>query len=124
MDRRPPVRVLIGVGLVAGCALAQQVLLTRMFSEVLFYHFTFLAISLALLGTGAGGIAIYLWPRFFDRWPLEGSLAGWSALFAASLIVTPSLLVRLDYSYANSITLRFALDLGLACLLALLPFLS
>ncbi|HEY1636302.1 MAG TPA: hypothetical protein VGF64_16205 [Acidimicrobiales bacterium] len=124
MDHRPPIRVLIGVGLVAGCALAQQVLLTRMFSAVLFYHFTFLAISLALLGTGAGGIAIYLWPRFFDRWPLERSLAGWSALFAALLIVTPTLLVRLNYSYNNSITLHFVLNFGLACVLALLPFLS
>ena len=124
MDHRPPVRVLIGVGLVAGCALAQQVLLTRMFSAVLFYHFTFLAISLALLGTGAGGIAIYLWPRFFDRWPLERSLAGWSALFAALLIVTPTLLVRLNYNYNNSITLHFVLNFGLACVLALLPFLG
>ena len=89
MDRRPRVRVLIGVGLVAGCTLAQQVLLTRMLSAVLFYHFTFLAISLALLGKGAGGITIYRWPRFYDRWPLERTLAGWSALFAATLIVTP-----------------------------------
>src|SRR5205085_5080368 len=120
----PRVRVLIGVGLVAGCTLAQQVLLTRMLSAVLFYHFTFLAISLALLGTGAGGIVIYLWPRFFDRWPLERSLAGWSALFAVSLIVTPSLLVRLNYTYTNSVTPRFVLNFGLACLLALLPFLS
>jgi hypothetical protein len=123
MDRRPPFRVLIGVGLVAGCALAQQVLLTRMFSAVLFYHFTFLAISLALLGTGAGGIAIYLWPRLFDRRPLEQSLARWSALFAVLLIVTPTLLVRLNYSYNNSITLHFVLNFGLACVLALLPFL-
>jgi Spermine/spermidine synthase domain len=123
MTSRPPFRVLVGVGLVAGCGLAQQVLLTRLFSAVLFYHFTFLAISLALLGTGAGGIAIYLWPRFFDRRPLEQSLARWTALFAALLVLTPLLLVRLDYTYGQSLSVRFVLNFGLACVLALLPFL-
>ncbi len=51
---RPALRTLAGIALVAGCTLALQVLLTRLFSAVLFYHFGFLAISLALLGIGAG----------------------------------------------------------------------
>ena len=50
--------MLLGVGLVAGSTLALQVLLTRVFATVLLYHFGFLAISLALLGTGAGAVAI------------------------------------------------------------------
>jgi hypothetical protein len=54
MERGLPVRVGFGVGLVAGCVLALQVLLTRFFSASLFYHFSFLSISLALLGGGAG----------------------------------------------------------------------
>lgn len=45
---------LIAVGLVAGATLAYQVVLTRLFSAVLPYHFSFLAISIALLGTGGG----------------------------------------------------------------------
>ena len=40
----------MAVGLVAGIVLALQVLLTRLFSAALFYHFSFLSISLALLG--------------------------------------------------------------------------
>ena len=52
---RPPLRVLLGVGLVAGSTLALQVLLTRVFAAVLYYHFGFLAISLALLGRRRGG---------------------------------------------------------------------
>ena len=58
MTDRLPVRVGLGVGLVAGCVLALQVLLTRLFSAALFYHFSFLSISLALLGAGAGAIAV------------------------------------------------------------------
>ncbi len=60
-DRLPP-RVGFGIGLVAGCVLALQVLVTRLFSAELFYHFSFLAISLALLGAGAGAIAVYVRP--------------------------------------------------------------
>ena len=62
LDRRPSLAVLFGVGLVAGSTLALQVLLTRVFAAVLFYHFGFLAISLALLGVGAGAILIYVRP--------------------------------------------------------------
>ncbi len=37
-----------------------ELALTRLFSVVLFYHFAFLAISIALLGLGAGGVFAYL----------------------------------------------------------------
>lgn len=41
-------------------ALLLELALTRLFSVVLFYHFAFLAISIALLGLGAGGVFAYL----------------------------------------------------------------
>src|SRR5258707_308159 len=34
--------------------------LTRIFSVVFYYHFAFLAISIALFGLGAGGVSSYL----------------------------------------------------------------
>ena len=74
----PPLRVLLGIALIAGGTLALQVLLTRLFSAVLFYHFGFLAISLALLGIGAGALVIYVRPGIVDRSPVERLLA-WSA---------------------------------------------
>src|SRR4029079_16874979 len=74
-----PLRVGVGVALVAGSVLALQVLLTRLFSAALYYHFTFLSISLALLGAGAGAIAVYVRPGWFERRRLEDELAWWSA---------------------------------------------
>ena len=56
MPERALLRAALGVGLVAGSTLALQVLLTRVFAAVLYYHFGFMAISLALLGVGAGAI--------------------------------------------------------------------
>ena len=122
MSTRPAVRALVGIGLVAGCALALQVLLTRLFSAVLFYHFGFLAISLALLGTGVGGLLLYVRPQWFARQPLTQQLSRWSLLLAGLLVLVPFVLVRLDYHFSGSVTSGFALNLGAACLLAALPF--
>src|SRR4029078_6101560 len=97
VTERLPLRVGTGVGLGAGCVLAVQVLLTRLFSATLFYHFTFLAISLALLGAGAGAILVYVVPRWFEG-PIRDQLVRWSVAFAALLIVIPLLIVRLHFA--------------------------
>ncbi len=49
-----------GLALTSFAALLLELALTRLFSVVLFYHFAFLAISIALLGLGAGGVFAYL----------------------------------------------------------------
>jgi len=49
-----------GVALSSFAALLLELSLTRLFSVVLFYHFAFLAISIALLGLGAGGVFAHL----------------------------------------------------------------
>ena len=56
----PEHTILIGLGLTSFAALLLELALTRLFSVVLFYHFAFLAISIALLGLGAGGVFAYL----------------------------------------------------------------
>src|ERR1700756_1386935 len=52
--------LLAGVALGSFAALLLELALTRLFSVVLFYHFAFLAISIALLGLGAGGVFAYV----------------------------------------------------------------
>jgi hypothetical protein len=51
---------LAGVALASFASLLLELALTRLFSVILFYHFAFLAISIALLGLGAGGVFAYL----------------------------------------------------------------
>jgi len=60
-DPSPDRVLLAGVALTSFAALLLELALTRLFSVVLFYHFAFLAISIALLGLGAGGVGAYLW---------------------------------------------------------------
>jgi spermidine synthase len=56
----PQRTLLSGLALCSFSALLLELALTRLFSVVLFYHFAFLAISIALLGLGAGGVFAYL----------------------------------------------------------------
>ena len=123
-NRRPSLRVLLAIGLVSASALGFQVLLTRLLSAVLFYDFVFLAISLALLGTGAGGILVYVRPAWFDRVGLERALARASALLAVLFVLVPVGLVHLDYTYNNTITTSFVIAMVLACVISLLPFVT
>src|SRR5512146_759808 len=55
--QRPP---FIAIGLLAACVLAYEVLLTRLFSIVLWHHFAYMIISAAMLGYGASGTALTL----------------------------------------------------------------
>lgn len=56
----------VGIFLLALGALAYQILITRVFSVTLYYHFAFAGISLTMLGLTAGAMIVYLAPRFFS----------------------------------------------------------
>ena len=60
---RVPRAVVFGVFSIALSTLFFEVLLTRIFSVTLWYHFGFLAISLALLGTAASAVLCFLYPE-------------------------------------------------------------
>jgi hypothetical protein len=119
--RGPSPRVLAALGVVTACTLAFQVAFTRMMSSVLAYHFSFLAISLALLGTGAGSLLVYLRPSWLDRAPVEVTLARWSLAYAYLTMLAPLVLVRIDYGGDDGVSLAFGLNIAAACVLAALP---
>src|SRR4030067_3615649 len=54
---RPP---FIAIGLLSACVLAYEVLLTRLFSIVLWHHVAYMIISAAMLGYGASGTMLTL----------------------------------------------------------------
>ena len=121
MVAAPRLRTLLGVALASACGLGFQVILTRLLSAVLAYHFSFLAISLALLGIGAGSLFVYLREARFDAAPLQRSLARWTAAYGLLLVVIPFGLVRLNLDDTQGVTLRFTVNLAAACVLAAIP---
>lgn len=56
-------QVYLGVALTTLATLLLELSLTRIFSVVFYYHFAFLAISIALFGLAAGGIISYAFSR-------------------------------------------------------------
>src|SRR5258706_8801274 len=63
-----PRSLMAAIALVSFASLLLELSLTRLFSVVLFYHFAFLAISVALLGLGAGGVLAYVSRERLLRW--------------------------------------------------------
>jgi hypothetical protein len=55
--------VYAGVSLTTASTLILELSLTRLFSVIFYYHFAFLAISIALFGLGAGGVVSYFFPQ-------------------------------------------------------------
>ena len=101
--------LLAGIGLSSFAALLLELALTRLFSVVLFYHFAFLAISIALLGLGAGGVFAYLRKSWLTRFETR-NLAAW--LCVANALLIPIVLevvlhtpVSLELSKANFLRL-------------------
>src|SRR5438128_4237422 len=90
--------VLAGVALSSFAALLLELALTRLFSVVLFYHFAFLAISIALLGLGAGGVCAYLAKTRLARLETRTLLARLSALNAVLIPVVLEVLLHVPVS--------------------------
>lgn len=76
-----------------------ELVLTRIFSVKLYYHYAFMVISLALLGSGASGVYVYLFPRFFRSERLEKQLFAFCWLFAASIPLILGFILRLDFQF-------------------------
>jgi hypothetical protein len=81
-------RIYFGVGLTTLATLLLELSLTRIFSVVFYYHFAFLAISIALFGLGAGGVFSYLVARWRgDFYAKLGTLAGVNAFLVFVALV-------------------------------------
>ena len=86
--------LLVGVALCSFSALLLELGLTRLFSVVLFYHFAFLAISIALLGLGAGGVFAHLRREWLLRWETQTLGPTICALCSLSIVVVLEIVTR------------------------------
>src|SRR3990167_5798947 len=80
-------RTLAGVALVSGTLLMIELALTRIFSVVMYYHFAFLAISIALFGLSASGVFAYVARGWLGRFDTSTLLARQSAIYAVATVV-------------------------------------
>src|SRR5262249_33376259 len=88
-------RHLAGVALTSATLLMTELALTRIFSVVMYYHFAFLAISIALFGVSASGVLAYTARRRLAARSTDALLSVQSLVYAACTIVALFFLVRL-----------------------------
>jgi hypothetical protein len=92
IERRGWPQVYFGVAATSLATLLLELALTRVFSVVYFYHFAFLAISIALFGLGAGGVFSYV----VAGWPgsLHGKLGGLAIANALAIVLCLAFLLN------------------------------
>src|SRR2546422_9546896 len=105
LDRAAFARALAAIGCVSAALLMIELALTRIFSVTMYYHFAFLAISIALFGLSASGVAVYLARRRLAAIDPRVLLSAAALTHALATLATLACLVRirvgLNYSPAN-----------------------
>ena len=118
---------LLGVLLTSLVTLAIEIILTRVFSVTMWYHFAFLTISIALMGSATAGVVVYLRPQMLQ----ETAVYRWIgiAAIAFTLAVPLTLLVYLRIpsivivmNRTESLTIGQILYLALVYILLSIPF--
>ncbi len=107
-------QIYFGVASTSLATLLLELALTRVFSVVYFYHFAFLAISIALFGLGAGGVFSYLVSGW--RGSLYSKLGTLAAANAIAVVLCLSYLLSRTGSMATG-------KLMAAYFVAAIPFL-
>lgn len=78
--------VTAGVFLISLASLTLELLLTRFWSVISYYHFAFVAVSLAMLGMTAGALLIYLYPERFQIEHTKRDMAASALLFSIAVV--------------------------------------
>jgi hypothetical protein len=76
-----------GVFVISLATLMFQLLLTRIFSVTMWYHYAFMAISLAMFGMTVGALIVYLRPQWFPEEGVHRQLARSAVLFPVLIVL-------------------------------------
>ena len=117
----PSRRYFFAIACAAMATLMLELTLTRIFSVIMWYHFAFMAISLALFGLAVGSIYLYLWPERFPAPKVESQSAQWMLAFAMTLPLIFAVIIRLPFD--GEISWQSFGQLSIIYILAAIPFL-
>jgi xanthine/uracil permease len=109
-----------GLFVVTLSTLAYEIVLTRIFSVTMWYHFAFVAISVALFGTTAGALIVHLRPDRFTEDKVKRQMAKYSLAYAVSISVAFACQLALPFRIeANAGAMA---SVVLTCVLISVPF--
>lgn len=121
---KPSPFVYAGLFLVCACMLISEILLTRVFSVCLWYHFAFFVISIAMFGLGLGGLYAQLFPGMLKIRSLTETLFSLALILALTSLISPILLfkLKLPTEIFHVFSIKTVLFLAAAFLVSTLPF--
>ena len=119
-DHEPTATTYLGLFFVALATVMYEIVLTRIFSVTMWYHFAFVAISVAMFGMTVGAIIVYLRPAFFTHERVTEHLALSAALFAMSAVV--SFLISLFVPFDGDMTVSGVASTGVTYAIIAVPF--
>jgi spermidine synthase len=110
--------LLAGIAATSAALLMTELALTRIFSVTMFYHFAFLAISIALFGLSASGVFVYVMRKKLARAQTPELLCVGALLHAAATLIALACLVRIrvELTYSAENTVRMVAIYVLAAL--------
>src|ERR671917_638916 len=117
---RATARTYAGLFMVTLATLMYEIALTRIFSVTMWYHFAFVAISLALFGLTAGALLVYLRPHRFRDVDVRTRLWRYSLLFSVSLALC--FVTQLTIPFVPEPNLAGAWSVALTCIVIAVPF--
>ena len=97
-----------------------EIALTRIFSVTMWYHFAFVAISVALFGMTVGALAVHLLPHRFPQAGVERQLWAFALLFAVAVAVCFA--VQLAIPFTPRATVGGIASVVATCVVISIPF--
>src|SRR5437867_7192691 len=91
--------VFFGISLITLSVLMLELSLTRLYSATMYYHYAFMAISLALFGSGASGVFIYIVQRRVNPARTGRWLSAMAVLFALSTVFALYVILSLPLTF-------------------------
>jgi hypothetical protein len=110
----------VGLFVITLATLMYEILLTRIFSVTMWYHFAFMAISIAMFGMTVGAMAVYVFPKLFTPERVVRQLGISALLF--SLAVVLSFMTELSIPFMPDFSVMGVYTTALTYVVLAVPF--
>jgi len=111
----------VGFFIVTLCTLLYQMLLTRIFSVTMWYHFAFVAVSLAMFGMTVGALLVFLFPDLFRGDAIRRQVARSALLFSITMVFCLLTQLAIPFRLAGLVGLY---SLAFVYLVSAIPFIA
>lgn len=109
-----------GLFVVTLTTLMYEIVLTRIFSVTMWYHFAFVAISVALFGMTVGALIVHLRPQTFTDDKAKRQMARFSLAYALSMAA--AIVVQLSVPFVVELNAAAMLSVLFTCIVISVPF--